>query len=127
MTIGVEAGCLLYDAEPLLENDSNTRIRFVKHEPTDASTSQNDIMKNMKTRIEPSPLEKRVGRNILIQIGLHNEKTETLAKKIHRSATYVRNRREGKNAWSIADIEALANLWAIPVSAFFENTDNIPS
>ncbi|RYQ41937.1 hypothetical protein [Bifidobacterium pseudolongum] len=75
----------------------------------------------MRTRIEVSDWERQVNRNILKQIGLHNETSEALARKMHRSGTYVRNRREGKNAWSIADVETLSKLWGLPLRAFFED------
>jgi len=75
----------------------------------------------MRTRIEVSNWERQVNRNILKQIGLHNETSEALARKIKRSGTYVRNRREGKNAWSIADVEALSKLWGLPLQVFFED------
>lgn len=75
----------------------------------------------MRTRIEVSNWERQVNGNILKQIGLHNETSEALARKIKRSGTYVRNRREGKNAWSIADVEALSKLWGLPLQVFFED------
>lgn len=64
-------------------------------------------------KIPVTPKERSVNQFILAQMGMRKQTIHSIAKQIDRSDKYIRDRRDGIQAWAISDIEAFSQLWGI--------------
>lgn len=76
-------------------------------------------------KIPVTPKERNVNQFILAQMGMRKQTIHSIAKQIDRSDKYIRDRRDGIQAWAISDIEAFSQLWGIPFTEFFTESIEI--